>query len=165
MNTKLTLRLDDRLIDRAKRYSHRSGKSVSSSSRTTSLSSRQTSRSRDGAYASRAGDDRRAQGRLGHRSGLPSSSGGEVPVNVLFDTNVILDVLLEREPHVEAAAKLFALVDNGRVKGSICATTATTVYYIAAKSFGNRRARDQVHGLLGLFEVAPVGMDVLDKCS
>ncbi len=29
MNTKLTLRLDDRLIDRAKRYSERSGKSVS----------------------------------------------------------------------------------------------------------------------------------------
>ncbi|MRR11269.1 antitoxin [bacterium] len=29
MNTKLTLRLDDSLIERAKRYSERSGKSVS----------------------------------------------------------------------------------------------------------------------------------------
>lgn len=29
MNTKLTLRLDDHLIDKAKRYSHRSGKSIS----------------------------------------------------------------------------------------------------------------------------------------
>lgn len=83
-------------------------------------------------------------------------------MNVLFDTNVILDVLLEREPHVEAASKLFALVDNGRIEGSMCATTATTIYYIAAKSFGDRRARDQVHGLLGLFEVASVGRDVLD---
>ena len=84
-------------------------------------------------------------------------------MNVLFDTNVILDVLLDREPHIEAAAKLFALVDNGRVTGSICATTATTIYSIAAKSFGSRRARDQVHGLLGLFEVAPVDRDVLDS--
>jgi predicted nucleic acid-binding protein len=83
-------------------------------------------------------------------------------VNVLFDTNVILDVLLERELPVDAASKLFALVDNGRIHGSICATTATTVYYIAARSFGTRRARDQIHGLLGLFEVAPVGKDVLD---
>ncbi len=83
-------------------------------------------------------------------------------MKVLFDTNVILDVLLEREPHIDAAAKLFALVDNGRINGCICATTATTIYYIAAKSFGARRARDQVHGLLGLFEVAPVGKDVLD---
>lgn len=83
-------------------------------------------------------------------------------MNALFDTNVILDVLLEREPHVEVASKLFALVDNGRIEGSMCATTATTIYYIAAKSFGNRRARDQVHGLLGLFEVAPVNRNVLD---
>ena len=83
-------------------------------------------------------------------------------MKVLFDTNVILDVLLEREPHIDTASKLFALVDNGRINGCICATTATTIYYIAAKSFGARRARDQVHGLLGLFEVAPVGKDVLD---
>jgi predicted nucleic acid-binding protein len=84
-------------------------------------------------------------------------------VKVLFDTNVILDVLLEREPHVDAASKLFALVDNGRIDGTICATTATTIYYIAAKGFGARRARDQIHGLLDLFEVAPVDRDVLDK--
>jgi len=83
-------------------------------------------------------------------------------VNILFDTNVILDVLLEREPYIDAASKLFALVDNGHIKGSICATTATTIYYLAAKSFGARKARDQVHGLLGLFEVAPVDRDVLD---
>lgn len=84
-------------------------------------------------------------------------------MNVLFDTNVILDVLLEREPYVGVASKLFALVDNGRIRGSICATTATTVYYIAAKSFGRRRASDQVHGLIGLFEVAAVDRDVLDS--
>lgn len=83
-------------------------------------------------------------------------------MNVLFDTNVILDVLLEREPFVDTASKLFALVDNGRIKGSICATTVTTIFYITAKDFGSRRARDQVHGLLGLFEIAPVDRDVLD---
>ena len=53
-------------------------------------------------------------------------------------------------------------MDNGRIKGSICATTVTTIYYIAAKDFGRSRAREQVHGLLGLFEVAPVDRDVLD---
>jgi predicted nucleic acid-binding protein len=84
-------------------------------------------------------------------------------VNVLFDTNVILDVLMDRDPYVDAASKLFALVDNGRLKGSICATTVTTVYYIAAKDFGRSRAREQVHGLLGLFEVASVDRDVLDS--
>jgi predicted nucleic acid-binding protein len=83
-------------------------------------------------------------------------------VNVLFDTEVVLDVLLEREPHAGAASKLFALVDNGRVHGSICATTVTTIYYIAAKSFGTRKAREQVHALLGLFDIAAVDNGVLD---
>ena len=84
-------------------------------------------------------------------------------MKVLFDTNVVLDVLLDREPYVDVAAKLFALVDNGRVEGSICATTATTIYYIAAKSFGRRRAHSQVHELLTLFAVASVDRDVLDR--
>jgi predicted nucleic acid-binding protein len=84
-------------------------------------------------------------------------------VKVLFDTNVVLDVLLDREPHIDVAAKLFALVDNGRLEGSICATTVTTIYYIAAKSFGRRRAHTQVHELLGLFEVAAVDREVLDR--
>ena len=83
-------------------------------------------------------------------------------MRVLFDTNVILDVLQQREPHVDAASKLFALVDNGRVDGAICATTVTTIYYIAAKTHGARRAREQIQGLLGLFDVAPVDRDVLD---
>jgi len=83
-------------------------------------------------------------------------------VKVLFDTNVVLDVLLDREPHIHAAAKLFALVDNGRLEGSICATTMTTIYYIAAKSFGRKRAHTQVQEILGLFDVADVGRDVLD---
>jgi len=84
-------------------------------------------------------------------------------VKVLFDTNVVLDVLLDRDPHVRVAAKLFALVDNGLVEGSICATTVTTIYYIAAKSFGRARAHNLVHDLLAVFTVAPVDRDVLDR--
>jgi predicted nucleic acid-binding protein len=76
---------------------------------------------------------------------------------------VVLDVLMQREPYVDAAAKLFALVDNGRIEGSICATTATTIFYIAARGFGERRAREQIRGLLGLFAVAAVDRSVLDS--
>lgn len=80
----------------------------------------------------------------------------------MFDTNVVLDVLLAREPHVDAAAKLFTLVDTGVIEGSICATTATTVCHIAARSFGRERAQAQVRALLALFDVARVDRSVLD---
>jgi predicted nucleic acid-binding protein len=42
-------------------------------------------------------------------------------VKVLFDVNVVLDVLLAREPHAEVAATLLSLVDRGRIKGVLCA--------------------------------------------
>jgi predicted nucleic acid-binding protein len=82
-------------------------------------------------------------------------------MKVLFDTNVVLDVLLERQPHVEAAARLFTLLDNHKLEGSICATTVTTVFSIASRSFGAKRAHALVRDLLALFDVAGVDRDVL----
>ncbi len=84
-------------------------------------------------------------------------------MRVLFDANVLLDVLLEREPHVQEATKLIALVDNGRIGGAICATAVTTLHYVGAKDLGRRRAHDHIRTLLSLFEVAPVDRDVLQR--
>jgi predicted nucleic acid-binding protein len=84
-------------------------------------------------------------------------------VKVLFDTNVLLDVLLEREPFIGVASKLVALVDNGRIEGSACATTVTTLYYIGAKDLGRKVAHEKLRTLLSIFEVAPVDRDVLQR--
>lgn len=81
---------------------------------------------------------------------------------VLFDTNVILDVLLEREPHAASAARLFAAVETGIISGMVGATTVTAVYYLAAKTVGTKRARTAVSRLLKLFNVAPVTRLVLE---
>ncbi|KAB7554364.1 PIN domain-containing protein [Verminephrobacter sp. Larva24] len=60
---------------------------------------------------------------------------------VLFDTNVVLDVLLDREPHVHASAQAMALVERGEVRGFLCATTVTTLFYLASRALDARRAR------------------------
>jgi predicted nucleic acid-binding protein len=86
-----------------------------------------------------------------------------VPVRVLFDTSVLRDVLLEREPHVQVATRLVALVDNGRIEGSICATAVTTLYHLGARDLGRKRAHEQVRTLLGVFDVAPVDRGVLQR--
>ena len=84
-------------------------------------------------------------------------------MKVLFDTNVLLDVLLEREPYIDVASKLVALVDNGRIEGFACATTVTTLYYIGAKDLGRKVAHEKVRTLLGIFDVAPVDREVLRR--
>lgn len=82
-------------------------------------------------------------------------------MRVLFDTNVVLDVLLARAPHAEVAAKLFNLVDRGVIEGFLCATTVTTVEYLASKTVGRGRAREHLSTLMELFQVARVDREVL----
>ena len=50
---------------------------------------------------------------------------------VLIDTNVVLDELMARTPHVDHALAIFALADSGKVRGVLGATTTTTVFYLA----------------------------------
>jgi predicted nucleic acid-binding protein len=80
---------------------------------------------------------------------------------VLFDTNVVLDVLLMRAPHAAVAARLLDTVDKGEIEGLLCATTVTTIYYLAVKEVGPRKATDQLRDLLAMFEVAPVDHAIL----
>jgi len=82
-------------------------------------------------------------------------------VKVLFDTNVVLDVLLNREPHAEPAARLLSLVDTGELEGVICATTVTTVHYVACRARDDATARRCVEHVLELFDIASVDRPVL----
>ena len=83
-------------------------------------------------------------------------------MKILFDTNVILDLLLDREPFSTPAARLFSLVDTGDLTGFICATTVTTVHFLARRTVGDRRARREIGSMLDLFDVAPVSLAVLE---
>ena len=83
-------------------------------------------------------------------------------MSVVFDTNVVLDVLLDREPHATVGASLFAYVERGAVPGYLCATTLTTVHYLIQKALGADQARQKIRTLLRLFDVAPVNRAVLE---
>lgn len=80
---------------------------------------------------------------------------------ILVDLNVVLDVLLERAPHVEASAALWAAVERGEVDGLLPAHCVTTLHYLATRSrdraFGDRCIAD----VLSVFAVAPVDQKVL----
>jgi predicted nucleic acid-binding protein len=82
-------------------------------------------------------------------------------MKVLFDTNVVLDVLLAREPHAAVAAQLFALVERGEMQGAVCATAITTIHYIAMRAVGPKATQKHLRQLLTLFEVAPVTGEVV----
>ncbi len=49
-------------------------------------------------------------------------------MKTLFDTNVILDVLFDREPFSSDASYLLSKVEQSEIIGFICATTITTIH-------------------------------------
>lgn len=84
-------------------------------------------------------------------------------MKVVFDTNVVLDLLLDRQPWSDEAAELFSRVERGELEGYLCATTLTTIHYLAARAVGRDQARQEVRKLLRLCDVAPVHRPVLES--
>lgn len=84
-------------------------------------------------------------------------------MRLLLDTNVVLDVLLERADFAAAASQLFALAEAHLVQGLVCATTVTTVDYLVSKAHGRRAANGALRDLLDLFDVAPVDRTILRR--
>jgi len=74
----------------------------------------------------------------------------------LFDTNIILDVLLDRHPHAEASAAAWGAVEHGRIEGLIAAHAVPTVYYIVRRGYGNAKAKSILSSVLKVFRVAGV---------
>ena len=77
-------------------------------------------------------------------------------MKILFDTNIILDVMLLRDPFLRAATSLLAEVERKNIEGFVCSTTVTTIYYLVSKTKGSKEAKKQVENLLRLFNVTHI---------
>lgn len=85
-------------------------------------------------------------------------------MRVLFDTNVLLDALLAREPFVADAAFLLETVESGQVEGFMSATTVTDVHYLVARQTRSTEvAIAAVTRLLALMEICAVDRGVLEQ--
>jgi predicted nucleic acid-binding protein len=82
-------------------------------------------------------------------------------VKLFLDTNVLLDVLADREPFAADAAFVLSVVERGDARGFIAAHTATTLFYLLHRALGLRKANRALTDVLKLVEVIPVDHDRL----
>jgi predicted nucleic acid-binding protein len=82
-------------------------------------------------------------------------------VKLLLDVNVVLDVLLVRQPHFAASARVMDACERRKVSACLCATSMTTLYYLAAKGRNIATARRLLENLLRFCEVAEVNEAVV----
>lgn len=83
-------------------------------------------------------------------------------MRVLFDTDLVLDLVLDRDPFVAAAAAIFTLHEQGRIKGYVSGITLINVFYVTRKSKGIVGAWKAVEELLATLSICPLDQFVLE---
>jgi len=64
---------------------------------------------------------------------MKSAQNGSRNMTILIDTNVILDILLNRQPWYTNAALIFGLSQKNIIKSYVSASAITDVFYLAQK--------------------------------
>lgn len=78
-------------------------------------------------------------------------------MKIMCDTNVIIDVLLEREPFVETSCRVLSLCEEHRIEGFVSASSVTDIYYLVRKyTHSTELAYKAVGKLLEIVKVCSV---------
>ena len=77
-------------------------------------------------------------------------------MNILIDTNVVLDILLHRQPWYTNAVLIFGLSKRDLVKSFVTASAITDIFYICQKQQGKSAAKEAIKRLFQVFFPATV---------
>ncbi len=82
---------------------------------------------------------------------------------VLFDLNIVLDVLQERKDFYEFSARVLAFAEAGVIQGWLAAHSVTTLFYLIARDKSPEQARVALTSLLQFLKVAPVDQNTIEN--
>lgn len=82
-------------------------------------------------------------------------------MKVLLDTNIIVDVALERQPYFGDSETVLSLVEQGQIEGYISASTFSDLYYIIRKDKGRALTLEFLREIAAFCQVATVDQDAI----
>ena len=82
---------------------------------------------------------------------------------VLIDTNILLDIFLNRIEFLENSRKIFDLCKDNVVSGKLAAHTITNLFYILRKNYNEFQRRDIIFSLFEIFDVVAIDKNRLVK--
>lgn len=83
-------------------------------------------------------------------------------MKVLLDVNVVLDVLLVRQPWFPEASQVWDAHRNGQIAAGIAGFTVPTVFYVVRRQTDLSHAHDAVRTCLTTLDIVPVQRTTLD---
>ena len=84
---------------------------------------------------------------------------------IFVDTNILLDVLLEREGFYYDALNIWAAAETGKVDAYIAAITVNNIPYVMKRIKSETTAMIAVRIILRIFKVVPVDADILSRAA
>ena len=80
---------------------------------------------------------------------------------ILLDTDVLVDVALDRLPHAGPASELLDRIEHGSQSAYIAWHSVSNLYYLVAPSHGGVSARDFIVELTRFVSVAPTDTEAI----
>ena len=82
---------------------------------------------------------------------------------ILFDSDVLLDILAQRQPFVVASAQALNTVVKKQVQGFVSGHAVTNIFYILRRQIGSEAARKLIENLLQHIQIASVTDEVIHQ--
>ncbi|MDE2805429.1 MAG: PIN domain-containing protein [Gemmatimonadota bacterium] len=80
---------------------------------------------------------------------------------ILIDTDVLIDVALDRQPFADSASELLDRLQTGPKRAFVAWHTLSNFYYLVTPSHGGSGARDFIAELIRFVAVAECGTDAI----
>jgi predicted nucleic acid-binding protein len=86
-------------------------------------------------------------------------------MKIFIDTNVLLDVLLNRKDVAEESSCIWALCEKDTVKGYISAISFNNAHYVICKVHSRKKADQAMRTMLDSFNVVPLDDKILNRAT
>jgi predicted nucleic acid-binding protein len=84
-------------------------------------------------------------------------------IQVLFDLNILLDVLQERDEFYDFSALLLAYAETGTIQGWLAAHSVTTLFYLISKDKSPEQARVTLTSIFQFLKIAPIDQNTIEQ--
>ena len=83
-------------------------------------------------------------------------------MRVFLDTNILLDVIAQRDEFYESAARVWEMAEARKIQGLISAISFNNVFYIVRRFAGRQRAAEAIRLTRQVFDVVAVDGRIID---
>ena len=82
---------------------------------------------------------------------------------IFLDTNVVIDLLGEREEFYDAIAKIVSLADKSKVKLTVSALTYSTLFYVLTRFESKEIVKEKIRKFKTIAKTADLTDKIIDK--